>query len=118
LLDGIVSSMMEGEKDDGKGMKKMLNSGVSASWMNDERLLANGVSATWMNDEGLLANGVSATKEAKQLLDIIVSSMMEGEKDDGKGMKNAEQWCFSIGETGEKLLSIGVSATGENERLL
>jgi hypothetical protein len=49
-----------------------------------------------MNDEGLLANGVSATKEAKQLLDRIVSSMMGGEKDDGKGMKNAEQWCFSI----------------------
>jgi hypothetical protein len=44
--------------------------------------------------------------------------MMEGEKDDGKGMKNAEQWCFSIGGTGEKLLTIGVSATGENERLL
>jgi hypothetical protein len=98
--------------------QRVLNDGVSASWMNDERLLANGVSATWMNDEGLLANGVSATKEAKQLLDGIVSSMMEGEKDDGKGMKNAEQWCFSIGETGEKLLTIGVSATGENERLL
>jgi hypothetical protein len=32
----------------------VLNDGVSASWMNDERLLANGVSATWMNDEGLL----------------------------------------------------------------
>jgi hypothetical protein len=42
-----------------------------------------GVSASWMNDEGLLANGVSATEEAKQLLDGIVSSMMEGEKDDG-----------------------------------
>jgi hypothetical protein len=39
--------------------------------------------------------------------------MMGGEKDDGKGMKNVEQWCFSIGGTGEKLLSIGVSATGE-----
>jgi hypothetical protein len=56
---------------------------------------------------------VLATKEAKQLLDGIVSSMMEGEKDDGKGMKNAEQWCFSIGETDEKLLTIGVSATGK-----
>jgi hypothetical protein len=98
--------------------QRVLNDGVSASWMNDERLLAIGVSATWMNDEGLLANGVSATKEAKQLLDGIVSSMMEGEKDDGKGMKNVEQWCFSIGETGEKLLTIGVSATRENERLL
>jgi hypothetical protein len=29
-----------------------------------------------MDDEGLLAKGVSATKEAKQLLDGIVSSMM------------------------------------------
>jgi hypothetical protein len=36
-----------------------------------------------------------------------------GEKDDGKGMKNAEQWCFSIGETDGKLLTIGVSATGK-----
>jgi len=33
-------------------------------------------------------------------------------------MKNAEQWCFSIGETDENLLTISVSATGENERLL
>jgi hypothetical protein len=75
-------------------------------------VLNGGVSASWMNDEGLLANGVSATGEAKQLLDGIVSSMMEGEKDDGKEMKNVEQWCFSIGETDEKLLTIGVSATG------
>jgi hypothetical protein len=45
-----------------EGNQRVLNDGVSASWMNDERLLANGVSATWMNDEGLLANGVSATK--------------------------------------------------------
>ena len=43
-------------------------------------------------------------KEVKQVLDGVVSSMMEGEKEDGKGMKNAEQWCFSIGETDEKLL--------------
>jgi hypothetical protein len=91
--------------------QRVLNNGVSASWMNDERLLANGVLATWMNDEGLLENGVSATKEAKQLLVGIFSSMMEGEKDDGKGMKNVEQWCFSIGETDEKLLTIGVSTT-------
>jgi hypothetical protein len=42
-----------------------------------------------MNDERLLENGVSATKDAKQLLDGIVSSMMKGKKDDGKGMKNA-----------------------------
>jgi hypothetical protein len=53
-----------------------------------------------MNDEGLLAKGVSATKEAKQLLDGIVSSMMGSGKDDGKGMKNAEQWCFIIGGNG------------------
>jgi hypothetical protein len=46
-------------------------------------VLNGGVSTSWMNDEGLLANGVSATEEAKQLLDGIVSSMMEGEKDDG-----------------------------------
>jgi hypothetical protein len=64
-----------------------------------------------MNDEGLLENSVSATEEVKQLLDGIVSSMMEGEKDDGKEMKNAEQWCFSIGKTDERLLTIGVSAT-------
>jgi hypothetical protein len=24
--------------------------------------------------------------------------MRGSEKDDGKGVKNAEQWCFSIGE--------------------
>jgi hypothetical protein len=42
-----------------------------------------GVLASWMNDEGLLANGVSATEEAKQLMDGIVLSMMEDEKDDG-----------------------------------
>jgi hypothetical protein len=89
----------------------LLITGVSVSEEN-QRVLNDGVSASWMNDERLLANGVSATKEAKQLLDGIVSSMMEGEKDDGKGMKNAEQWCFSIGETDEKLLTIGVSATG------
>jgi hypothetical protein len=92
-------------------VKNCLITGVSVSEEN-QRVLNGGVSASWMNDERLLANGVSATKEAKQLLDGIVSSMMEGEKDDGKGMKNAEQWCFSIRETDEKLLTIGVSATG------
>jgi hypothetical protein len=68
-----------------------------------------------MNDEGLLANGVSTTEEAKQLLDEIVSSMMEGEKDDSKEMKNAEQWCFSIKKTDEGLLTNGVSATWMND---
>jgi hypothetical protein len=33
--------------------QRVLNDGVSASWMNDERLLAIGVSATWMNDGGV-----------------------------------------------------------------
>jgi hypothetical protein len=58
-------------------------------------------------------------KEAKQLLDGVVSSMMEVRKMKGwKEMKNVEQWCFSIGKTDERLLVIGVSATGENERLV
>jgi len=39
--------------------------------------------------------------------------MRGSEKGDGKGMKNAEQWCSSIGETDGKLLTIGVSATGK-----
>jgi hypothetical protein len=30
-----------------------------------------------------------------------------------KEMKNAEQWCFSIGKTDERLLIIGVSVTGK-----
>ena len=30
-----------------------------------------------------------------------------------KEIKNAEQWCFSIGKTDERLLIIGVSATGK-----
>jgi hypothetical protein len=51
------------------------------------------------NDEGLLAKGVSATKEAKQLLDGIVSSMMGSGKDDGKGMK--------------RMLNSGVSTSGK-----
>jgi hypothetical protein len=39
----------------------------------------------------LLANGVSATEEAKQLLDGIVSSMMEGERNEGLLMKVFQQ---------------------------
>jgi hypothetical protein len=100
--------------------EELLIAGVSVSEENP-RVLNGGVSASWMNDEGLremvfswemVWQMVFSNKEAKQLLDRIVSLMMGGEKDDGKGMKNDEQWCFSIGETGEKLLSIGVSATG------
>jgi hypothetical protein len=61
----------------------------------------------------LLAKGVSATKEAKQLLDGIVSSMMGSGKDDGKGMKRMLiSGVSASGETDEKLLTIGVSATG------
>jgi hypothetical protein len=61
----------------------------------------------------LLVNGVSATKEAKQLLDGIVSSMMGDEKNDGKGKKNMlNSGVSASGETDEKLLTIGVSATG------
>jgi hypothetical protein len=78
--------------------EELLITGVSVSEEN-QRVLNGGVSASWMNDERLLAIGVSATKEAKQLLDGIVSSMMEGEKDDGKGMKNA--------------MNSGVSASGK-----
>jgi hypothetical protein len=53
-------------------------------------------------------------KEAKQLLDGVVSAMMEvGKKMTGwKEMKNAKRWCFSIGKTDERLLVIGVLATG------
>jgi hypothetical protein len=93
--------------------EELLITSVSVSEEN-QRVLNGGVSASWMNDEGLLANGVSATEEAKQLLDGIVSSMMEGEKDDRVegDEKYAEQWCFSIGKTDERLLTIGVSATG------
>jgi hypothetical protein len=54
-------------------------------------VLNGGVSASWMNDEGLLANGVSATEEAKQLLDGIVSSMMEGERNEGLLIKVFQQ---------------------------
>ena len=46
-------------------------------------MLNNGVSASGVNDEGLLTRVFQQWKEAKQLLDGIVSSMMEGEKDDG-----------------------------------
>jgi hypothetical protein len=83
--------------------EELLITGVSVSEEN-QRVLNDGVSASWMNDEGLLANGVSGSKgEAKQLLDGIVSSMVGGKKDDGKEMKNDEQWCFSIGESGWKV---------------
>jgi hypothetical protein len=43
-------------------------------------MLNSGVSASGVNDEGLLTRVFQQQKEAKQLLDGIVSSMMEGEK--------------------------------------
>jgi hypothetical protein len=61
----------------------------------------------------LLVNGVSATKEAKQLLDGIVSSMMGSGKDDGKGMKRMlNSGVSASGKRMKNLLTIGVSATG------
>jgi hypothetical protein len=56
-------------------------------------------------------------KEAKKLLDGVVSAMMEVRKKNKKmtgwkEMKNVERWCFSIEKTDERLLVIGVSATG------
>jgi hypothetical protein len=38
---------------------------------------------------------------------------MEVRKMAGWKEKNVEQWCFSIGKTEERLLAIGVSATGK-----
>jgi hypothetical protein len=43
-------------------------------------MLNSGVSATEKNKEGLLTRVFQQREEAKQLLDRIVSSMMEGEK--------------------------------------
>ena len=60
-----------------------------------------------MNDEGLLANGVSATKRGETIAGWSCFGNDGGEKNDGVK-----------GETDERLLVIGVSATGENERLL
>jgi hypothetical protein len=65
----------------------------------NQRVLNDGVSASWINDDGLLAIRVSAMEGAKKLLDGIVSSMMEGEKDKG-------------------LLRKGVSATKRAKQLL
>jgi hypothetical protein len=45
-------------------------------------MLNSGVSASGVNDKGLLTRVFQQQKEAKQLLDGIVSSMMEGEKNE------------------------------------
>jgi hypothetical protein len=57
-----------------------------------------------MNDEGLLANGVSATKRGETIAGRSCFGKDGGEKNDGVK-----------GKTDERLLVIGVSATGENE---
>jgi hypothetical protein len=64
-----------------------------------------------MNDEGLLANGVSATEEAKQLLDGIVSSMMEGEKNEGLLIKGV-----SATERGETIAGRSCFGNGGGEK--
>jgi hypothetical protein len=43
-------------------------------------MLNSGVSASGVNEEGLLTRVFQQQEEVKQLLDGIVSSMMEGEK--------------------------------------
>jgi hypothetical protein len=55
-----------------------------------------------MNDEGLLANGVSATKRGETIAGRSCFGNDGGEKNDGVK-----------GKTDERLLVIGVSATGE-----
>jgi hypothetical protein len=53
-------------------------------------------------------------KEAKQLLDGVVSAMKTVRKWRGwEEMKNAEQWCFSMGNTDERL-----SVFQQREKLL
>jgi putative heme degradation protein len=46
-------------------------------------MLNSGVSAIEKNEEGFLTKVFQQWEEAKQLLDGIVSSMMEGEKNEG-----------------------------------
>jgi hypothetical protein len=71
LLDGIVSSMMEGEK----------NEGLLIMVFQQQR------------------------RTSKQVLDGVVSAMKIVRKWRGwEEMKNAEQWCFSIGKNDERLL--------------
>jgi hypothetical protein len=55
-----------------------------------------------MNDEGLLANGVSATKRGETIAGRSCFVNDGGEKNDGVK-----------GKTDERLLVIGVSATGK-----
>jgi hypothetical protein len=64
-------------------------------------------------------------KEAKQLLDGIVSAMKIVRKWrvgvfwEWEEMKNVEQWCFSIGKNDEMLLvTVFQQRKGENEKLL
>jgi hypothetical protein len=85
LLDGVVSSMMEGEK----------NEGLLIKVFQQQR------------------------RTSKQVLDGVVSAMKTVRKWRGwEEMKNAEQWCFSIGKTDERLLVTVFQQREENERLL
>jgi hypothetical protein len=58
IVEGACFSNREKSKD---YYEELLITGVSVSEEN-QRVLNGGVSASWMNDEGLLANGVSAKK--------------------------------------------------------
>ena len=92
LLDGIVSSMMEGEKK--------------------RRVVDNGVSATkGRKSKQVLDRVVSAMK--------IVRKWWAGVFREWEEMKNVEQQCFSIRKNGERLLvTVFQQWKGENEKLL
>jgi hypothetical protein len=85
VLDGVVSSMMEGER----------NEGLLIKVFQQQR------------------------RTSKQVLDGVVSAMETVRKWRGwEEMKNAEQWCFSIGKIDERLLVTVFQQQEENERLL
>jgi hypothetical protein len=60
-------------------------------------MLKEGVSSLWMNE--VLNDGVSAKRRNNCWTELF--RRWGGEKDDGKGMRNTEQWYFSTkrGET-------------------
>jgi hypothetical protein len=65
-------------------------------------------------DEELLITGVSVSEENQKVLNGVVSTMETVRK----WWENAEQWCFSIGKTDERLLVTVFQQREENERLL
>jgi hypothetical protein len=101
LLDGVVSAMMEVRK-------KM------TGWKEIKKNAERWCFSIGKADEGLLTNGVSATKRGETIAGRSCFGNDGGEKKmtGWKEMKNVERWCFSIGKTDERLLVIGVSATG------